>query len=75
MILYFLRYSVKNGCKIAVVFLREGKMERKTLTVRSLDENQGTFLAVPAGRKKEMEFSLEDVLTCDYARGDHGELE
>ena len=75
MISDFLKYSVKNGCKIAVLFLKDGKMERKNLTVLSVDADAGTFLAVPAGRKKEVRFSLEEVLTCDYARGDHGELE
>ncbi len=71
----FLHYSIKNKCKIAVLFLKDGKMERKNLTVLSEDPDTGTFLAVPAGRKKEVRFFTENVLTCDYARGDHGELE
>ena len=75
MISDFLKYSLKNSCKIAVLFMRDGKMERKNLTVTSVDEKAGTFSAVPAGRKKEAAYSVSDVLTCDYARGDHGELE
>ena len=75
MISDFLNYSLKNGCNIAVLFMRDGKMERKNLTVVSVDPEAGTFSAVPAGRKKETVYALDDVLTCDYARGDHGELE
>ena len=71
----FLRYSLEEGRKIAVVLLRDGRMQKKNLTVCSIDEENGFFTAVAAGRRRSERFPLEEVLTCDYARGDHGELE
>ena len=64
MISDFLNYSLKNGCKIAVLFMRNGKMERKNLTVVSVDPEAGTFSAVPAGRKKEAEYALRSMSDC-----------
>lgn len=75
MIQDFMNYSIQNARKIAVVFLRDGRMRKRNLTVCAVDAQKGTFLAVPAGKKKAEAFFLSDVLTCDYARGDHGELE
>ena len=71
----FLRYSLKTGKKIAVVFLGKDGIARKNVTVRALDEEARRFTAALPGRKKEETFSFDDVLTCDYARGDRGDLE
>ena len=71
----FLRYSLENGKKIALVLYQEGSILKKNMRITALDEENGTFSASLSGRKKEQVFSLSDVLTADYARGDHGELE
>ena len=71
----FLRYSLENGRKIAVVFLSEGKPQKKNLLVTGIHPEEETFTALLSGKKKEILFRAEDVLTADYARGDHGDLE
>ena len=71
----FLRYSLENERKIALVLYRDGSILKKNMLITALDEEKGTFSATLSGRKKEQVFSLSDVLTADYARGDHGELE
>jgi hypothetical protein len=43
--------------------------------VTAIDEDGQGFSALLPGRKKESHFSLSDVLTAAYARGDQGELE
>lgn len=69
----FLRYSLENGRKIcAVLSLPEG-MRRVNLLVTGID-GEGFTARLP-GRKRETRFSLSDVLTASYARGDRGELE
>lgn len=55
--------------------MENGKIEKKSLIVVSIDLKNEMFSAIPAGRKKETLFSLKNVLTCSYVRGDHGELE
>ena len=69
----FLRYSLENGRKIcAVLSLPEG-MRRVNLLVTEID-GEGFTARLP-GRKRDTRFSLCDVLTASYARGDRGELE
>ena len=71
----FLKYSLENEKKICAVLMMDGQMIKKNLQVVSVDEDGHGFSAKLSGRKKEMHFMLDDVLTCAYARGDQGELE
>ena len=71
----FLKYSIENEKKICAVLMMDGQMIKKNLQILSIDEDGQGFSAKLPGRKKETHFSMEDVLTCAYARGDQGELE
>ncbi|MBP3646081.1 MAG: hypothetical protein J6K55_06615 [Clostridia bacterium] len=67
----FLRYAVEHGRKIRAVFLLNGDIVQKTVEVVSYDEN--TVSLRFGAKKKPVELPLSDLLSCDYARGDHGE--
>ena len=67
----FLRYAVEHERKIRAVFLLEGKMVQKTVSVLGYDEKTVTRLL--GGRKTPLVLPMADVFSCDYARGDHGE--
>lgn len=71
----FLTYSLERETKICVLLMREGEMRKTNLRVTAIDEEAQRFSAVLPGRKKEMQFQFDDVLTAAYARGDSGELE
>ena len=71
----FLRYSLENGRKICAVLMQDGQLQRKNLLVTSIDADGQGFTARLPGRKKDVHYASEDVLTCAYARGDQGELE
>jgi len=71
----FLKYSLENEKKICAVLMMDGQMIKKNMLVTAVDENGQGFSAKLPGRKKEIHFSMDDVLTCAYARGDQGELE
>lgn len=71
----FLKYSLEREQKICAVLLEDGKMSRKNLLVTAIDEDGQGFSACLPGRKREAHFSLDNVLTATYARGDQGELE
>ena len=71
----FLRYSLENGRKICAVLMQDGQMQRKNLLVTSIDADGQGFTARLPGRKKDVHYASEAVLTCAYARGDQGELE
>lgn len=66
----FLRYAVEHERKIRAVYLLDGQMLQKTVAVLSYDENEVTL---QAGKKKPFTLPIHDLLSCDYARGDHGE--
>ena len=66
----FLRYAVEHERKIRTVFLMDGVMMQKTVSVLSYDEESVTLRI---GAKKTFTIPLADLLSCDYARGDHGE--
>ncbi len=67
----FLRYSLEKGRKIRVMLLLDGQMTQKTATVTALGQSAATLRF---GAKKEpVTVPLQDILSCDYARGDHGE--
>ena len=65
----FLRYAVEHGRKIRAVFVLDGQMLQKTVEVIRFDESEVAFRI----GKKLVTLPLGDVLSCDYARGDHGE--
>jgi len=71
----FLKYSLEREKKICAVLMMDGQMAKKNLLVTAIDEDGQGFLAKLPGRKKDTHFSVNDVLTCAYARGDQGELE
>ena len=50
-------------------------MKKTNLRVTAIDPDGAGFGALLPGRKKETHFSMDDVLTATYARGDRGELE
>lgn len=66
----FLRYAVEHERKIRAVFLLDGQLMQKTVTVVSYDENE---VQLQIGKKKPIVLPITDLLSCDYARGDHGE--
>lgn len=75
MVKRFLTYSLEREQKICVVLLTDGGMKKTNLRVTAIDGDAQGFTALLPGRKRETHFSLSDVLTATYARGDKGELE
>lgn len=75
MIERFLQYSLERETKICVVLLCGDAMKKTNLRVTAIDADGTGFCALLPGRKRETHFSLSDVLTAAYARGDRGELE
>ena len=71
----FLKYSLEREKKICAVLMMDGAMAKKNLLVTAIDEDGLGFSARLPGRKKDVHFNMQDVLTCAYARGDQGELE
>ena len=67
----FLRYSLTRGRKIRAMLMLDGKLQQKTLAVLALDGV--TVTLVLTGKKAPVTLPLNDILSCDYARGDHGE--
>ena len=66
----FLRYALEHQRKIRAVFLLDGAMVQKTVEVLSYDDQN---VALRIGKKAPVTIPLADLLSCDYARGDHGE--
>lgn len=75
MVRRFLTYSLERRQKICAVLMHDGAMKKTNLLVTAIDEDGQGFSARLPGRKKEIHYALDDVLTCAYARGDQGELE
>ena len=71
----FLTYSLENGRRISAVLMTDGAMVKKNLLVTAIDADGQGFTARLPGRKRDTHFTMGDVLTCAYARGDQGELE
>ena len=67
----FLRYALEHDRKIRAVFLLEGAMLQKTISIAAYDESNVTFRI--GAKKTPVTIPLSDLLSCDYARGDHGE--
>ena len=68
----FLRYSMDHDRPIRAVFLREGVLMQKKVTVLGLGNGQVTLWIGPQ-QQQTFTLPVSDVLSCDYARGDHGE--
>jgi len=67
----FLRYSFEYGRPIRGVLLVDDKLVQKTFTVLAITEDEA---ALGLGAKKQLlTLPRRDILSCDYARGDHGE--
>lgn len=67
----FLRYATEHGRKIRAVYCLDGQIRQKTVSVVSYDQTSVTLRVGAKG--KPFTLPLADVLSCDYARGDHGE--
>ncbi len=67
----FLRYSLEKQRRIRVMLMVDGKLTQQNVTVLALE---GAQALVRLGTKKApVAVPLADILSCDYARGDHGE--
>ena len=67
----FLRYAVEHERKIRAVFLLDGAITQKTVSVVDYDDETVTLRI--GSKKTPVVLPMSDVLSCDYARGDHGE--
>ena len=69
--LRFLRYAVEHERKIRAVFLLDGTMVQKTISV--VEYNSDSVTIRIGSKKTPVILPMADLLSCDYARGDHGE--
>ena len=69
--LRFLRYAVEHDRKIRAVFLLDGQMMQKTVSVVDYNDERVTLRI--GSKKTPVAIPMADLLGCDYARGDHGE--
>jgi len=67
----FLRYAVEHERKIRAVFLLDGQIVQKTVSVVGYDDANVTLRM--GSKKTPLIVPMADLLSCDYARGDHGE--
>ena len=67
----FLRYALEHERKIRAVLMLGGELVQKTVSVLAYDEETVTLRI--GAKKTPVEIPLSDLLSCDYARGDHGE--
>lgn len=67
----FLRYSLQYRRKIRVMLMLDGAIIQKNAVVLTLDETNATLQF--SAKKAPVTVALADILSCDYARGDHGE--
>ncbi|HNW87502.1 MAG TPA: hypothetical protein PKJ47_11280 [Candidatus Limiplasma sp.] len=67
----FLRYSLEKSKKIRVVWMDGGQLRQATAAVLAYDG--GNVMMALSGKKAPLTVALADILSCDYARGDHGE--
>lgn len=69
----FLKYSLSKRRKIRAMLMLDGALVQKNVTVLSLNGTQATLKL--GAKKTPVTVALSDILSCDYARGDHGEEE
>lgn len=67
----FLRYAVERGRGLRMMLMLDGKIAQKTVHVISYDDNSVTLTV--GARRKPVTLPIEDILSCDYTRGDHGD--
>ena len=67
----FLRYAMEHDRKIRAVFVLEGTIVQKTVSVLAYDASSASLRI--GSKKTPVVIPLADLLSCDYARGDHGE--
>lgn len=67
----FLRYAKEKGRSIRAVWIQNGTILQKT--VRVVDYNEQSVFLRMSSRKTPLEIPRDDLLSCDYARGDNGE--
>ncbi len=67
----FLRYSLEHERPIRGVLMLNGALVQKTFTVLALEADQATLRFGQKG--KTLALPACDILSCDYARGDHGD--
>lgn len=67
----FLRYGLEKSRKIRAVLLLDGRLVQKPVTVLALDGESATLRLT--AKAAPVTVPLADILSCDYARGDHGE--
>lgn len=69
----FLKYSLEKQRKIRAVLTLDGVLVQKNVTVLVLDAAATTATLQISGKKEPLTVALADILSCDYARGDHGD--
>lgn len=67
----FLRYSLQRQRPIRGMLLLKEVLVQKTFTVLALEADQVTLRFGQKG--KTLALPACDILSCDYARGDHGD--
>lgn len=67
----FLRYSLEKGRKIRMVLLRDGVLKQTPAMVLTLTADEVTLQT--GAKKPPLTVRRDEILSCDYARGDHGE--
>ena len=69
----FLRYAAEHGGKLRAVYVLDGAIVQGTIKVTDFTGEKVTF--TKGNSKKEITLDIHDLLSCDYPRGDHGEME
>ena len=69
--LRFLRYAVEHDRKIRAVFLLDGQILQKTISIVEYSEETVTIRI--GSKKTPVVLPITELLSCDYASGDHGE--
>ena len=62
---------MEKGRRIRAVLLTDGAMQQKTMLV--LERTDAGVTVLLGAKKQPVTLPLDAILSCDYARGDHGE--
>ena len=67
----FLQYSLERNRAIRIIYLdEEGRMRQITAVVTAMDDHEiRVYVLRPP---KDLTISVEDILSCDYRKGDEG---
>ena len=66
-----MRYSLERGRPIRAVLIVKGEIAQKQVQVLAMDAANVTLRV--GAKKQPVTLPLADILSCAYARGDHGE--